>query len=504
MMFPDPFPSSTQPLMQGTSSKLPKFMEGTVYQLARALYAVHAENETQPANAIQDAIRIFVNDKDRNTILQAAKGAAEAIIRKRAIQLKTTKSQQSMTISEQAEHLKIQLIARLKSEMMTTWEASQQQDSEGTTSDDRSNFEDKYYSLDTYRQSLKEDVRTATYSDTEIEEASQRLQRKKRYDSVGSDNLEDIVIQIAIIWRQLTQALLLQKGKTHGSPPVTFVGTPSASKEPIGKMARIECGKLTRLTLENGELIRMFSDRCRTEELYCAWLRDLHTTPSTKDRPAQDHINAMSKQIDEDIDSQLFGVLSGALPLSLAYMRANVDKESPNGSKFSALRLALEGEADFLKENSAQHSKVSFLDTHQTHTSHRASDSVTLGSRITSPVSGSITESYHAISKRILKLEAAQTPRHKTISRERSRSPRRIGYPRNTADQRSFPPHVTPEICEDMFKTSICRDYECSLYHGISNRDPSVRMCKHTGLPRWCPHLWSARGCMFHHGKEYA
>ena len=200
---------------QGMPSKLPKFVEGTVYQLARALYAVHAENETQPANAIQVAIRIFVNDQDRNKILQAAKGTAEAITRKRAIQLKTTKSQQSMTISEQAEQLKIQLIARVKINRDAAWEDSQ---SEGTTEEETSRSEANYYSLQKYRETLKEEVQTATYSDAEIDEASQRLQRKKRYDNVGSDDLEDIVIQMAIIWRQLTQALLLQKDKTQGPP----------------------------------------------------------------------------------------------------------------------------------------------------------------------------------------------------------------------------------------------------------------------------------------------
>jgi hypothetical protein len=216
---------------QGMPTKLPKFVEGTVYQLARALYAVHAENETQPANAIQVALRVFANDQDRNKILQDAKGTAEAITRKRAIQLKTTRSLQSMTISEQAEQLKIQLIARVKINRDAAWEASQKQDSEGTTSEDTSKFEENYYSLQKYRETLKEEVQTATYSDAEIDEASQRLQRKKRIDNVGSDNLEDIVIQMAIIWRQLTQALLLQKDKTHGSPPITFVGTPSSSKE---------------------------------------------------------------------------------------------------------------------------------------------------------------------------------------------------------------------------------------------------------------------------------
>jgi hypothetical protein len=129
---------------QGMPTKLPKFVEGTVYQLARALYAVHAENETQPANAIQVAIRIFVNDQDRNKILQAAKGTAEAITRKRAIQLKTTRSQQSMTISEQAEQLKIQLIARLKINRDAAWEASQ--NSEGTTLEETSKSEETYYS----------------------------------------------------------------------------------------------------------------------------------------------------------------------------------------------------------------------------------------------------------------------------------------------------------------------------------------------------------------------
>ena len=73
--------------------------------------------------------------------------------------------------------------------------------------------------------------------------------------------------------------------------------------------------------------------------------------------------------------------------------------------------------------------------------------------------------------------------------------------PPQQKDPRLLMPPNVPKVCEAMFSTSTCADYKCRLHHGVSNRDPSVRMCKHTDLPRWCPHLWSPQGCMFHHGR---
>ena len=84
----------------------PKFVEGTVHQLARVLYEVHSENESQPTVAIQEALRMFGDDLDRNTILQDAKISAEALVLKRTILLSTQTSQPTMTVFEQAEKIK--------------------------------------------------------------------------------------------------------------------------------------------------------------------------------------------------------------------------------------------------------------------------------------------------------------------------------------------------------------------------------------------------------------
>ena len=82
------------------------FVDGTVYQLARALYTVHTNHESLPSGTIADAIRTFGANPDRNIILQAARCAAEALERKRFILLNNSKSQTTMTVFEQMVSLK--------------------------------------------------------------------------------------------------------------------------------------------------------------------------------------------------------------------------------------------------------------------------------------------------------------------------------------------------------------------------------------------------------------
>ena len=60
-------------------SDKPKFVEGSVSQLARVLYAIHEEHGAQPESAILEAIKTFGDDVDRN---KAARSSAEALARK--------------------------------------------------------------------------------------------------------------------------------------------------------------------------------------------------------------------------------------------------------------------------------------------------------------------------------------------------------------------------------------------------------------------------------------
>jgi hypothetical protein len=255
-----------------------------------------------------------------------------------------------------------------------------------------------YEQLKSYVIQLKEDVVRARYSKTEIDEAKDRLQRVKQIDELGSNDSEDTIPLMKQIWLQLVKALLLQKNfKNSSNPPVTFEMTPDASKEPIASLARGECSKLSRLCLEDGELVRPFAERCKSELRYCTWLRELHAAPPSRDHFANDHSREIMKQVDDDIDTQLFTALATSLPPSLAYMRSNVEERSRIGSKFSALCLALEGEANFQKENTNSRSKLSYLDNTQEEQEHSAN--VALATRIAKdprgvPVSERITESY--------------------------------------------------------------------------------------------------------------
>ena len=138
----------------------------------------------------------------------------------------------------------------------------------------------------------------------EIEKAKARLSRIKVIG--GGEESEDTLPLMTKIWVQLVRALLLHKlsNRQSGAAPITFLTTPTISTESIALFARMECGKLNRLALQQGEDVRVFSARCRQEERYCAWLRTMHE-PETPDA-AQ---TAASRLVDVDVDSSLFGVL---------------------------------------------------------------------------------------------------------------------------------------------------------------------------------------------------
>ena len=145
----------------------------------------------------------------------------------------------------------------------------------GATEESRTEYSQLYQ----LRAELKKQIFDADYSQQEIDEAKQRLFKIKQIEESAGSPTEDTVSQMKDIWKQLTQALLLQKDKPREGLTTTFQNTPSASKEPIARVARFECSRLNSLVLNDGELIRAFSARCRAEERYCSWLRSLHAPP---------------------------------------------------------------------------------------------------------------------------------------------------------------------------------------------------------------------------------
>ena len=105
------------------------FADGTVQQLARALYVVHRNFESQSTEAIREAIRTFGDDPDRNAILQAAQCAAEALERKGFILLNSSKSQNTMTVFEQMVSLKEIRIKKLEKELVRIYDNADSQES---------------------------------------------------------------------------------------------------------------------------------------------------------------------------------------------------------------------------------------------------------------------------------------------------------------------------------------------------------------------------------------
>jgi hypothetical protein len=182
-----------------------------------------------------------------------------------------------MTVFEQMVSLKEQRIEKLEKELVKIYDSSP----EGSTTE---SLEEEYKDLYSLRDRLKVEVFKADYSQEETEEAQQRLNKIKQIEERTGNAAEDTVSQMKDIWKQLAQALLLQKDKIQGGPMITFLNTPSASKEPIARVARFECSKLNRLAIKEGEPLRAFSARCRAEELYCSWLRTLHAPLRSLDR----------------------------------------------------------------------------------------------------------------------------------------------------------------------------------------------------------------------------
>jgi hypothetical protein len=147
-----------------------------------------------------------------------------------------------------------------------------------------------------------------------------RLEKIKKIESRGRNESEDSIPLMKILWLQLVKALLLQKDdKNHPLTPTTFEGTPEADKGPIAEVAREECANLNRLRKQPSELIRTFAARCKFEHRFCTWLRMLHESIGSRDTAFLQLQAEVKKQIDADVDKQLYKVLSTALPYHLAY-----------------------------------------------------------------------------------------------------------------------------------------------------------------------------------------
>jgi hypothetical protein len=317
------------------------------------------------------------------------------LARKQKTLMNGSKSKTTMTVYEQAEQMKEMSLAKLKTEMLEAFEAAREP---GIPETVRQQFLTTYEEIQAYRWQLKEDLRQADYTEEEISQATLRLEKIKTIEDRGGNASENTILMMKEIWLQLVKTLLLQKNnKSAGHTPVTFERTPLASKEPIASLARGECAKLNRLRMEEGELLRVFASRCKSELRFCNWLRELHAPAPSRNTTLANQMTVGSKQIDDDIDTQLFTVLASSLPFGFAYMRSDVENRSAVGSKFSTLCISLEGEADFQNENHKARSKVHFLDNDDQpeHNAH-----VALATRIAKdpkgrPVSEIITEKYH-------------------------------------------------------------------------------------------------------------
>ena len=150
----------------GRSDK-PKFVEGSVNQLARVLYAIHEEHGAQPETAILEAIKTFGDDVDRNKILNAARSSAEALTRKQKTLQGSGKFKPTVTVFDKAKELKLSIV-RLKQEMDDALNAAHEP---GTNVEEINQYNEIYDSLQSCREQLKADILNDEYSTEEVEEA---------------------------------------------------------------------------------------------------------------------------------------------------------------------------------------------------------------------------------------------------------------------------------------------------------------------------------------------
>jgi len=219
----DPLSVSTAQIVTAPAPK-PKFVEGTVYQLARTLYEIHTAYESLPASAIQDTMQRMSDNPDRKVLLIAARSQADVLARKRLIIVSTGKPQPrtSLTVFEQAQLMKEQMIKRLKSENSIFIAKAQIEMAEPTTPvKTKKGLVTTANRTSDQIKALQQELEEAVYSVEETAKAAARLQRIKKMDQ-QTDESEDTTLQMSVIWKTLVQALLLLKlaPKTQGSTPL--------------------------------------------------------------------------------------------------------------------------------------------------------------------------------------------------------------------------------------------------------------------------------------------
>jgi len=229
----DPLSASAAQTAMTPATK-PKFVEGTVYQLARALYEIHTAYESLPSSAIQDTMQRMSDIPDRKVLLIAARSQADVLARKRMLIVSTGKAQPrtSLTVFEQAQLMKQAKIKRLTSENKI-FIAKSKKELAGPSTPVKKELVSKATITANKIKTLESELEEAEYSPKEITKATARLQRIKGMDQ-QTDESEDTILQMSIIWKQLVQALLLLKlaPKTQGSAPISFDRHPRRPKNP--------------------------------------------------------------------------------------------------------------------------------------------------------------------------------------------------------------------------------------------------------------------------------
>ena len=179
--FQDPLSVFTAQAAATSTANKPKFVEGTAYQLARALYDVHTSHEASPAAAVQETQQRMIDNVDRKTLLLAARSEAEALARKRMIIIHSGKPQQQQrTVFEQVQLMAKKDLAKLKVEIRALRNKNETEKAAPSTpvkvaasaKITRSMREKLVQAI-----ALERQIETAEYTAEQIKEAAARLKR---------------------------------------------------------------------------------------------------------------------------------------------------------------------------------------------------------------------------------------------------------------------------------------------------------------------------------------
>ena len=171
MMQPDFFSLTAPPVQQQAK---PKFVEGTLCQLAKTLYEIHTAHEAQPSAAVQEAVQRLSGDPDRKTIVNDANAVVVSLTRK-AQKLLVTAASPAPNVFGQAVIMKQATVAALQKDLEKFTALADL----ATDQEQKSQVDMERLRAEAYIKKVQQQIVDVDYTREEIEQARLRIQKIK-------------------------------------------------------------------------------------------------------------------------------------------------------------------------------------------------------------------------------------------------------------------------------------------------------------------------------------